>query len=100
MPTFSSVLQFGLTGVAIALALLTGYLVVLTIAAVFASKHGPAPGRGQRRFAVLVPAHNEEVLIGRLLHSLALLDYPRERLDICVVADNCSDSTAAIAREA
>jgi cellulose synthase/poly-beta-1,6-N-acetylglucosamine synthase-like glycosyltransferase len=100
MLTPSTLVQLGLGGVAIALALLTGYLVVLTIAAVFASKHGPPPGRGLRRFAILVPAHNEEVLIGRLLHSLGLLDYPGERFDVCVVADNCSDSTAAIARAA
>jgi cellulose synthase/poly-beta-1,6-N-acetylglucosamine synthase-like glycosyltransferase len=100
MPTLSTVVQLGLASVAIALALLTGYLVVLTIAAVFASKHGPPPGRGQRRFGILVPAHNEEVLIGRLLDSLSQMDYPRERFDICVVADNCTDTTAAIARAA
>ena len=84
--------------VAAALALLAGYLIVLTVAAVFARKRGPAAGPATRRFAVLVPAHNEQALIGRLLTSLNQLDYPKDRVDICVVADNCTDATAVIAR--
>jgi 1,2-diacylglycerol 3-beta-glucosyltransferase len=97
MLSLAGAIQAGLALVAIALALLTAYLVVLTVAAAFASKHGPPPGHGLRRFAVLVPAHNEEALIGRLLDSLAQVDYPRDRFDVCVVADNCTDATAAIA---
>src|SRR5579859_5321828 len=80
-----------------ALALLTLYLIVLTVAAMFARRHGPAAGAAQRRFAILVPAHNEQALIGRLLSSLSQIDYPRDRFDVCVVADNCTDATAAIA---
>jgi hypothetical protein len=51
------------------------------------------------RFAVLVPAHDEERLIGRTVDSLRSLDYPRERFDVHVVADNCTDRTVAIVRE-
>jgi cellulose synthase/poly-beta-1,6-N-acetylglucosamine synthase-like glycosyltransferase len=47
---------------------------------------------------VLIPAHDEELVIGRLLRSLDGLDYPRDRFDVCVVADNCADGTASIAR--
>src|SRR5258708_253284 len=71
---------------------------VLTAAAVFARKHGPAHGPARRRFAVLVPAHNEQALIGRLLTSLQQLDYPVDLFEVCVVADNCIDATAALAR--
>jgi cellulose synthase/poly-beta-1,6-N-acetylglucosamine synthase-like glycosyltransferase len=50
------------------------------------------------RFAVLIPAHNEENGILNTLHNLHYkLDYPKELLDIYVVADNCNDSTAKIA---
>ncbi len=80
-----------------ALALLTLYLIVLTVAAMFARRHGPTPSADRRRFAILVPAHNEQALIGRLLSSLSQIDYPRERFDICVVADNCTDATAVVA---
>src|SRR5947209_5677583 len=98
MPSVVLAFEAGLAFVAIALALLTAYLIVLTVAAVFAAKEGPTPGPCQRRFAVLVPAHNEEALIGRLLDSIAQVDYPRDRFDVCVVADNCTDETAALSR--
>lgn len=51
-------------------------------------------------FAMIVAAHNEEVVIGEMVKSLNELDYPREAYDIFVVADNCTDSTADKAREA
>ncbi len=49
-------------------------------------------------FAIVIPAHNEELGIGKLLDSLCALTYPHERYTVCVVADNCTDSTAAIAK--
>ena len=52
----------------------------------------------QKRFAVLVAAHNEESVIGPLLENLKHLDYPDDMYDIYVIADNCSDGTADIAR--
>jgi cellulose synthase/poly-beta-1,6-N-acetylglucosamine synthase-like glycosyltransferase len=45
---------------------------------------------------VLIPAHNEEVSLGATITSLLAQSHPPERL--VVVADNCTDSTAAIAR--
>src|SRR5215471_9575182 len=77
-------------------ALATAYVIFLTIAAALARKSAPPPGPGRRRFAILVPAHNEEPVIARLLRSLAALEYPHH--DVCVVADNCDDRTAEIAR--
>lgn len=52
------------------------------------------------RFAVLVPAHNEEALIDQLLASLRAVDYPKERLRVVFVADHCTDDTAARVRAA
>jgi cellulose synthase/poly-beta-1,6-N-acetylglucosamine synthase-like glycosyltransferase len=48
--------------------------------------------------AVLVPAHNEALVIRRMLESLAPQIMPRDR--VVVIADNCSDATADIARQA
>jgi cellulose synthase/poly-beta-1,6-N-acetylglucosamine synthase-like glycosyltransferase len=84
------------TVVAIGLALLAGYLLLLTLAALLSRRALPAAGPATRRFAVLVPAHDEELVIGRLLRSLSAVDYPN--FDVCVVADNCTDRTAEIAR--
>ena len=50
------------------------------------------------RFAVLVAAHNEAHGISDVLESLARQEYPRELFDIYVVADNCTDETADVAR--
>jgi hypothetical protein len=49
------------------------------------------------RFAILIPAHDEEVMIGATLASLALLDYPPDLYTVHVIADNCTDQTAEIA---
>ncbi|MDD6160708.1 MAG: glycosyltransferase family 2 protein [Oscillospiraceae bacterium] len=56
--------------------------------------HGPAKAS---RLAVLIAARNEQAVIGNLLDSLAVQDYTGV-LDVFVVADNCTDATAAIAR--
>ena len=52
------------------------------------------------RFAVLISARNEEVVIEYLLNSLRNQTYPSELYDVYVVADNCTDRTADIARQA
>ena len=50
------------------------------------------------KFAVLVAARNEEAVIGKLLKSINNQDYPSELVKVFVVADNCSDKTAEVAR--
>ncbi|MCD8390437.1 MAG: glycosyltransferase [Firmicutes bacterium] len=52
------------------------------------------------KFALLVAAHNEEQVISNMVKSLQELDYPEEFYDIYVIADNCTDNTAKIARDA
>ena len=50
------------------------------------------------RIAILIAARNEEAVIGELLESINAQDYPRELLLPVVIADNCTDSTASLAR--
>jgi cellulose synthase/poly-beta-1,6-N-acetylglucosamine synthase-like glycosyltransferase len=57
-----------------------------------------SPEAGATYFAILVPAHNEARLLPQLLTSLRAQRYPRERFQIFVVADNCTDNTAELAR--
>lgn len=52
------------------------------------------------RFAVILPAHNEELVIGDTTVALRNLRYPDGYCDIHVVADHCSDATAEVARAA
>ena len=53
-----------------------------------------------KSFALVIPAHDEERVIGQTVASALTLDYPRELFEVFVVADNCSDATAQRAREA
>ena len=83
------------------LTVLVGYLVVLTFAAWWAPKVTSLPtSEPTQRFALLVPAHNEEKLLPALLANISQLDYPRHLFTLVVVADNCTDQTAALARAA
>lgn len=50
------------------------------------------------RFALLVAAHNEEAVIGSIVKNLKKINYPKDMYDIFVIADNCEDNTAEIAR--
>lgn len=54
----------------------------------------------KKSFALIVAAHNEEVVIKDIIVSLNNLNYPKELYDIFVIADNCTDNTAKIAAEA
>ena len=51
----------------------------------------------KNRYAVIISARNERVVIGQLLQSIKNQNYPSQLIDIFVVADNCSDDTAQIA---
>ncbi|MBX3013831.1 MAG: glycosyltransferase family 2 protein [Caldilineaceae bacterium] len=81
------------------LALPIGYLLLLTVAAWLSPKTTPRPVTGPtHRFVFLVPAHNEEKLLPALLANLRQLDYPTALVTLAIVADNCTDQTAALAR--
>ena len=51
-------------------------------------------------YALVVAAHNEQAVIANMVSSLKSLNYPDAAYDIFVIADNCTDDTAKIAREA
>ncbi len=74
--------------------------VYLGILALLARRRVGLPGSATTRFDIVVPAHNEEAGIEQTVRSLRSLDYPSELFRILVIADNCSDRTAELAREA
>lgn len=53
----------------------------------------------QSRFLVLVPAHNEEKVIAGIIENLQHMEYPQELYDFYIIADNCTDRTADVARQ-
>lgn len=56
-------------------------------------------GARRRRFRVVIPAHDEEAVIGNALADLADQDYPAGLVDAWVLADRCTDRTAEVARD-
>lgn len=50
-------------------------------------------------YAVCIAARNEETVIGNLIDSIKKQDYPQDKIDVFVVADNCTDNTADVARK-
>ena len=54
----------------------------------------------KRKYAFIIAARNEENVIGNLIDSIKRQNYPAELIDIHVIADNCTDNTAQVARDA
>ena len=57
------------------------------------------PAQNLHKYAICIAARNEEAVIGNLIDSIRRQDYPSELITVFVVADNCTDETAKIARE-
>ncbi len=91
------ILTIAVLPIAVYLGVVSTYLLIMLAGALGFRKRQAAGG--PLRIAVLVPAHNEEHQIAAILRDVAAADYPAERVTVFVIADNCSDATAAIARE-
>lgn len=75
------------------------YQLIVSICSLVKLKDKPILEDKQNRFMAIIPAHNEESVIGNLIESLKKQDYPKELYDIYVIADNCTDKTAQIAKD-
>lgn len=76
------------------------YNIGISVFSLIKFKEKPLLIKKQHKFMAIIPAHNESKIIKNLLDSLHNQNYPKELLDIYVIADNCTDNTAQIAREA
>lgn len=79
------------------------YQIIYVGASLFGEKrknHFVQRAKKQHRYGVVIAARNERTVIGELIRSIRGQNYPAELIDIFVVADNCTDDTAAVAREA
>ena len=52
-----------------------------------------------KRFALIIAAHNEERVIAHIIDSLFMQNYHRNNYDVFVIADNCTDNTAGVAKK-
>jgi len=92
------ILSFVLAALACLVTLCVAYLLLLA-AAYFLVRNPRIPETSpEKRFAVLIPAHNEELIIATSLQSWLEVNYPKEKFKVHVIADNCADRTIEIAR--
>jgi 1,2-diacylglycerol 3-beta-glucosyltransferase len=81
-------------------ALGSAHLTVLMLSALLrAHKLSPPPDDGSHRLLVVIPAHDEEEILGETLAALTSVDYPLELVDVVVIADNCRDRTSDVAAD-
>ena len=76
------------------------YQLVISVCSLIKVKDKPLVEDKEHKFMMIIPAHNEEKVIKELVDSLQNLDYNKKLYDIYVIADNCTDNTAQIAKDA
>ena len=74
------------------------YQLIISLCSFINLKAKPKIIDKNHKFLVIVPAHNEEGVIGNLLESINNQTYPKELYDVYVIADNCTDGTEKIAK--
>ena len=76
------------------------YQMVVSFCSLIKLKDKPLKIDKEHKFMAVIPAHNEEMVVGNLIESLQAQNYPKDKYDIYVIADNCTDDTAKVAKEA
>lgn len=75
------------------------YQLIISLFSFIKLKDKPFIVNKDHKFLLILPAHNEEAVIGNLINSLKELDYPKDLYEITVIADNCTDQTEKIAKD-
>lgn len=79
-------------------AVLYAYRALFVVLGLFCTRRY-APATHQHRYGIVIAARNEQCVLGHLLDSIRAQDYPAALITVFVVADNCTDRTAEVARE-
>ena len=96
--TYVQIVYLITTALSAALTLMTIQFAFFAIVGVFARKKFPK-AKVKHKYGLIIPARNEEAVVGNLIESMQKTDYPQELLHIFVIAHNCTDNTAEIARQ-
>ena len=73
------------------------YQLIISVCSLITLKEKPLIVNKNHKFLAIIPAHNEEAVVGNLIESLQKQNYPKNKYDICVIADNCTDKTKEVA---
>lgn len=77
---------------------MTVHFVFFSIVGLFTKKKFPK-AKVQHKYGIIIPARNEEAVVGNLIKSVYKNNYPQDKLQVFVIAHNCTDKTAQIARD-
>lgn len=92
-------IRFIIIVVAIYLTLYVSYNSILLLVHFFIKERDDPSSPPRTKFGIIIPAHDEEILLPRLLISINQQHYPLSLFDAIVIADNCIDRTIEIASE-
>jgi 1,2-diacylglycerol 3-beta-glucosyltransferase len=92
-----SMIIFVLCGLLFYVMAATVYQVALALVYLTVKEKKSSPSEKVNCFAIIVPAHNEELLIAGTLENYLRIDYPNKKRSFFIIADNCSDRTAELA---
>jgi len=76
----------------------TTHYIVFAVVGVFKKKTFPKTNK-INKYGIIIPARNEEKVVGNLIKSIQKNNYPQDKLHIFVIAHNCTDKTASISRK-
>ena len=82
----------------ILLTIIAVYMVFFFVVGIFKCKKYPK-AKEQKKYGIIIPARNEESVVAGLIESVYKNKYPQDKLQIFVIAHNCTDKTAKIARD-
>lgn len=75
------------------------YQFIVAVAALIKIKEKPLKIDKKHKFIIVIPAHNEEAVVGNLVDSIMKINYPKEFYDVYVISDNSTDNTKNVALE-
>ena len=76
------------------------YQTAISLCSLIKLKDKPYLTNKKHKFMAIIQAHNEERVVSNLIESLKNQTYDKDLYDIYVIADNCTDNTANVARRA
>lgn len=71
---------------------------IFVIVGIFFKRRFPKTKK-KHKYGIIIPARNEEKVVGNLIKSIQKNKYPQDKLQIFVIAHNCNDNTAKISRD-
>lgn len=97
-PTPTDIINMVATAFTVLFAILAFHFIIFGIAGLFKKKTYPHTDE-KLRYGIIIPARNEETVVGNLIESIRKANYPQDKLDIFVIAHNCDDNTANVAKQ-